>query len=55
MGKIPVVGLLKRHGKVYTQVVRNCTREQLMPILKGKILTQSTVYTDGWKSYAGLV
>ena len=54
-GKTPVVGLLKRSGKVYTQVVKNCTRESLMPILKGKILENTTVYTDGWKSYDGLV
>lgn len=31
------------------------TRGQLMPIIKGKILSQTTVYTDGWKSYDGLV
>lgn len=55
LGKIPVVGLLKRHVKVYTQVVKNCTKEQLMPILRGKILTNTTVYTDGWRSYDGLV
>lgn len=54
-GKVPVVGLLKRHGKVYTQIISNCSKEQLMPILKGKILSKSTVYTDGWKSYDGLI
>lgn len=26
-----------------------------MPVIKGKILEESTVYTDGWKSYDGLV
>jgi len=36
LGKIPVVGLLKRHGKVYTQIISNCSKEELMPILKGK-------------------
>ena len=54
-GKVPVVGLLKRHGKVYTQIISNCTKDQLMPILKGKILSKSTVYTDGWTSYDGLI
>lgn len=54
-GKVPVVGLLKRHGKVYTQIISNCTRAELMPILRGKILSKATVYTDGWKSYDGLV
>lgn len=54
-GKIPVVGVLKRGGKVYTKVVKNCSREQIVPILKGKILEESTVFTDGWKSYHGLI
>ena len=26
-----------------------------MPIVKGQVLSDSTVYTDGWKSYDGLV
>ena len=53
--KIPVIGLLKRQGKVYTKIVTKCDRKQLMPVIKGKILEGSTVYTDGWKSYDGLV
>ena len=54
-GKTPVVGLLKRQGQVYTQVIPNCQRKELMPVIKGKILEESTIYTDGWKSYDGLV
>jgi len=54
-GKVPVVGILKRGGKVYTKVVKKCSREELLPIIKGKILEETTVYTDGWKSYDGLV
>ena len=54
-GKIPVVGLLKREGKVYTKIVRKCSKAELMPIIRGKILEDSIVYTDGWKSYDGLV
>src|SRR3990167_2608513 len=54
-GKTPVVGLLKRGGSVYTQIIKNCTRDQLMPIIKGKVLSEATVYTDGWSSYSGLV
>lgn len=53
--KIPVIGLLKRNGKVYTKIVKKCDHRQLMPVIKGKILEGSTVYTDGWKSYDGLV
>ena len=53
--KIPVIGLLKRNGKVYTKIIMDCTREELMPVIKGKVLKGSTVYTDGWKSYDGLI
>ena len=54
-GKIPVFGLLKRAGKVHTVIIKNCDKKQLLPIIKGKILEGSTVYSDGWKSYDGLV
>ena len=54
-GKTPVVGLLKRGGKVFTKVIPNCTRHELMPIIRGQIVKRSTIYTDGWKSYDGLV
>ena len=37
-GKIPVFGLLKRDGKVFVEIVKNCTRAQLLPIIQGKIL-----------------
>ena len=54
-GKTPVFGLLKRHGNVYVQIVKNCSRSQLLPIIQGKILEGSTINTDGWKAYDGLI
>jgi len=54
-GKTPVFGLLKRDGNVYVQIVKNCSKEQLMPIIQGKILEGSTIHTDGWKAYDGLI
>jgi len=54
-GKTPVFGILKRDGKVYVNVVKNAKRDQLMPIIQGKILEGSTIYSDGWKSYDGLI
>ena len=54
-GKTPVFGLLKRDGKVHIEIVKNCSREQLLPIIQGKILEGSTINTDGWKAYDGLV
>jgi transposase len=53
--KVPVFGLLKRHGKVYTQIVPNCSRPVLRAILKGKVALGSVIYSDGWKGYSGLV
>ena len=54
-GKTPVFGILKRSGKVYVTVVKNCSREQLLPVIQGKILEGSTIYSDGWKAYDGLI
>jgi len=54
-GKIPVVGLLKRQGRVYVKPVESCSRKDLLPIIKGQILEQATIYTDGWKAYDCLV
>lgn len=54
-GKTPVFGLLKRGEKVFVAIVPNCSKETLMPIIKGLILEKSTIYTDGWKAYDGLV
>ena len=54
-GKTPVFGILKRNGEVYVEVVENCSKEQLMPIIQGKILEGSTVNTYGWRAYNGLI
>lgn len=54
-GKTPVFGLLKRNGKVFVTVVPHCSKEELMPIIQGKILEGSVIHTDGWKAYDGFV
>lgn len=54
-GKNIVFGLIKRGGKVYTQVVRNCSASELLPIIKERITKNSVVYTDSFKTYDGLV
>lgn len=53
-GKTIVFGMLKRGGKVYTQVVRNVKTETLMPIISQKIMPDSVVYTDKLPSYNAL-
>jgi transposase len=54
-GKTPVFGLLKRDRNVYVEIVENCSRAQLMPIMQGHILEGSTIHTDGWKAYDGVI
>ena len=54
-GKTPVFGILKRDGKVFVTVVKKCSRKELMPVIQGKILEGSTIHSDGWKAYDGLI
>ena len=53
-GKVPVFGILKRGGKVYTQVIGNTKTDTLMPIIRRKIRPDSVVYTDSYRSYNAL-
>mgnify|MGYP003769299289 CR=1 FL=1 len=53
--KIPVFGIIKRGDKVFTRIVSNCSREELLPIIKGHVLEGSDIFTDGWKAYDGLL
>ncbi len=53
-GKVPVFGLLKRGGKVFTKVVRKTKTETLMPLITKKIAPDSLVYTDSYRSYNAL-
>ena len=50
-GKVPVFGILKRGGKVYTQVIPDAKSNTLMPIIQEKIQPDSIVYTDCWRGY----
>ena len=47
-------GLLKRNGNVYTQVVKNCSKKELEPLIL-KHTELGTVYSDKWAAYDGLV
>jgi transposase len=50
-GKVPVFGILKRGGRVYTKIVPNVKSATLMPILEQKIVPDSIVFTDSLHSY----
>lgn len=53
-GKVPVFGILKRGGKVYTKVIPDAKSDTLMGIMQHKIVPDSIVYTDAWGSYNAL-
>jgi transposase len=50
-GKIPVFGLLKRGGRVYTKIIPNAASATLIPIIKRKVVPDSIVYSDCWRGY----
>jgi transposase len=54
-GKTKVFGMKKRGDRVYTQIVNNCSAAELVPIIKRLAPSDSTIYSDEWKTYDGLV
>jgi len=50
----PVFGFYQRNGTVYVEFVSDAEKKTLQDIIKGKIVLQSKIYTDTWKSYRGL-
>jgi len=50
-GKVPVFGLLKRGGKVYTKIIPDAKASTLMPIIQDKVIPDSIVYSDCWRGY----
>jgi transposase-like protein len=53
--KIPVIGLLKRAGKVFTQIVPDGSKTELIKVVHDQVKGAATIHTDGWKAYDGLV
>ena len=54
-GKVPVFGLLKRQGMVYTRIVKDVSRETLRKIIRTQVVPESIIYSDGFRSYDGLI
>ena len=50
-GNVPVFGLLKRGGKVYTQVTSDARASTLMLIIRDKDQPDGMVYPEGFRSY----
>ena len=53
--KTIVFGLLKRDGKVYTEVVPDCKKRTLQAIIRGRVSADAVIHSDGWRGYDGLV
>ena len=53
-GKVPVFGLLKRNGKVFSVIIPDAKTDTLMPIIRQQVKPDSIVYTDTWRSYNAL-
>ena len=54
-GKTIVFGLKKRKGNVYTQVIKNCSKTQILPLISSKVSKKTILFTDGFKTYDSLV
>ncbi len=52
--KIVVLGLLKRNGHVYAQIIPDASREEILPIINKTVKSGADIYTDGWRSYDAL-
>ena len=51
VGKVPVFGLLKRGGEVYTKIIADASSATLYPIIERKVVPDSIVYSDSWWGY----
>ena len=53
--KTIVFGICKRHGKVYTEVIEDCSKGTILAAIRGRIDRRSVIHSDGFASYDGLV
>lgn len=54
MGKVAVMGLLERNGKVRAKVIANATQETLHGEVRHNVEQGAHLFTDGWRGYNGL-
>lgn len=52
--KIIVLGLLKRDGRVYAQIIPDASQVEILPIIRRTVRSGADIYTDGWRSYDAL-
>ena len=49
LGKTIVFGLLKRGGKVYTEIVPDSSSATLQDVIRGKVDIDTVIHSDGWR------
>ena len=54
-GKTIVFGIFKRQGRVYTEIVPDCSKNTLQGVIRGRVDLDSVIHSDGWRGYNGLV
>ena len=54
-GQLPVFGIFERGGRVYTKIVPNVKKRTLQRIIRGQVPIDTTIISDGWGGYDGLV
>lgn len=50
----PIFGIYQRNGRVYLEFVKDVEKKTLQGIIKGKVVLESNVYSDTFRSYWGL-
>lgn len=53
--KQPVFGIYQRGGRVYTEIVPNCSGATLQAIIEHIVSVNAELNSDGWRGYDGLV
>jgi len=53
--KQPVFGIYQRDGRVYTEIVPNCSSATLQTIIEQIVSVNAEINSDGWRGYDGLV
>jgi len=53
--KQPVFGIYQRDGRVYTEIVPNCSSATLQAIIEQIVSENAEINSDGWRGYDGLV
>jgi transposase len=54
-GKTIVFGIYERGGRVYTEIVPDCSKRTLQAVIRGRIPLEAIIHSDGWSGYDGLV